>query len=185
MTGGLRCAYVPGSSARLFGERLWSLEDLRGRVGILMPEQVRLFHRHELAGDVVLSTFRAAIGITAHMDFTEEEKERTAEVIAQVGLDDLAGRLFCTLSSGGKRRFLLARALVHRPEALVLDEAMTALDLPSAWGLMHTVRALSNAGTGLVMVTHDYALARRCSRCLRLADGHLEAFDPDAEQEAR
>ena len=50
---------------------------------------------------------------------------------------------------------LLARALVHKPEMLILDEPTTSLDLPGAWAFMAAVRGLMQKGTGVLLVTHD------------------------------
>ena len=72
-----------------------------------------------------------------------------------VGVHELMWRDYGELSSGERRRFLLARALVHEPEMLIFDEPTTSLDLPGAWDLIEVVRALMRNGTGVMLVTHD------------------------------
>ena len=113
MTGELRAEANPGTSCRLFGEELWCLEQLRHRIGIVMPEEVERFHPAEIAADVVVSAFRGAYGRTRDMRFSAAEKAMATKAMADVGIAELATREFGQLSSGEKRRFLIARALDH------------------------------------------------------------------------
>ena len=76
------------------------------------------------------------------------------------------------MSAGEKRRILIARALVHRPRQLLLDEPSNALDLAAQRELRETLRRLGAEGTGLVLVTHH------------LGDilPEIERDDPDARR---
>lgn len=56
---------------RLFGEEQWSLEELRHRIGVVMPEEVARFEPHEIVGNAVLSSFLRACGRTRDMHFSE------------------------------------------------------------------------------------------------------------------
>lgn len=154
MTGEVRAEANPGTACRVFGEELWCLEELRHRIGIVMPEEVARFDPEEIAADVVRSAFRGAYGRTGDMRFKASEKESAARALADLGIVALAGRFFGQLSSGEKRRFLIARALVHRPEVLVLDEPTTALDFGARLALLDRLRSVASAAA-LVLVTHD------------------------------
>lgn len=154
LNGELRPEWGTGAVCRLFGEDLWSLEELRHRIGVVMPEEVARFHPEEIAEDAVLSSLRGAYGKTRWMRFTKPERERAAEAMELMGVQGLAKREFGTLSSGERRRFLIARALVHGPEVLVLDEPSTALDFAAGMQLTSTLCGLLEAGKTLVLVTH-------------------------------
>jgi iron complex transport system ATP-binding protein len=155
MTGEIRPEARPGSSCKLFGEDRWSLEELRHRLGIVMPEEVARFQANEIAADVVRSAFRGAYGRTGDMRFKSIEKEQAHASMENLGVEELAGRLFGQLSSGEKRRFLIARALVHRPEILVLDEPSTALDFAARLSMLGHLRHLARSTGSVVLVTHD------------------------------
>ncbi|MFP6884297.1 MAG: ATP-binding cassette domain-containing protein [Roseibacillus sp.] len=142
-------------SSRLFGEEYWSLYDLREHVGLVTPEQHGLFADDELASDVVLTGLHGTYGITRGQTFTAAEKRRAWRAMKAAGVHELMWRDYGELSSGERRRFLLARALVHEPEMLIFDEPTTSLDLPGAWDLIEVVRALMRNGTGVMLVTHD------------------------------
>ena len=88
------------------------------------------------------------------MRFKVSEKESAARAMAELGIASLAERFFGQLSSGERRRFLIARALVHRPEVLVLDEPTTALDFGARLALLDRLRTVASAAT-LALVTHD------------------------------
>jgi iron complex transport system ATP-binding protein len=154
LTGEVRPEADPETSCRLFGEELWSLEELRHRIGVVMPEEVERFDPYELAGDAVLSSLRGAYGRTRDMRFSQADKERTNRTMELLGVLHLTDREFGTLSSGERRRILIARALVHDPEVLVLDEPSTALDFAAALQLTATLRSLLGLGRDLVLVTH-------------------------------
>ncbi|MEP2776956.1 MAG: ATP-binding cassette domain-containing protein [Luteolibacter sp.] len=176
MTGEIRAEARPGTSCQVFGEEQWCLEELRHRVGLVMPEEVSRFLPDEVAADVVLSAFRGAYGRTGDMRFKASEKEHTAKAMAELGITELASRPFGQLSSGEKRRFLIARALVHRPEVLVLDEPSTALDFAARLAMLERLRAVAqNAGT-LVLVTHDPGeILPEIQRVILLQNGRVVA----------
>ncbi len=155
ITGEVRAEARPGTSCKVFGEVQWCLEELRHRVGLVMPEEVARFSPEEVAADVVRSAFRGAYGRTGDMRFKVTEKEQADKVMADVGVADLSGRLFGQLSSGEKRRFLIARALVHQPQVLVLDEPSTALDFAARLTLLGRLRGVAQGAGALVLVTHD------------------------------
>ncbi len=154
LTGEVRPEADPRTTCRLFGEKLWSLMEIRHRIGVVMPEEVSRFHPLETAMDAVLSSLRGAYGRTRDMRFSQREKHRALAALATMAVGHLAEREFGTLSSGERRRILIARALVHRPEVLVLDEPSTALDFAAALQLGSTLRGLLHAGRDLVLVTH-------------------------------
>lgn len=154
LTGEVRPEADDATTCRLFGEELWSLEEIRHRIGVVMPEEVARFDPDETTRDAVLSSLRGAYGRTRDMRFSQAEKDRAEESMALMGVLKLADRAFGTLSSGERRRILIARALVHRPQVLVLDEPSTALDFAAALQLTATLRDLARAGRDLVLVTH-------------------------------
>jgi iron complex transport system ATP-binding protein len=182
MTGELRAEANPGTSCRLFGEELWCLEELRHRIGIVMPEEVERFDPAEIAANVVISAFRGAYGRTRDMCFSAAEKAMAAKAMADMGIAELAGREFGRLSSGEKRRFLIARALVHRPETLVLDEPSTALDFAARLKLLGTLRGIASEGTTLTLVTHDPGeILPEITRVILLKDGRVVSDGPKRE----
>ncbi|MGJ8725983.1 MAG: ABC transporter ATP-binding protein [Roseibacillus sp.] len=154
LTGELRPAATEGMRCRLFGEKYWDLDTLRERVGIVMPEEVRRFHPEEAAFDVVLSSLRGAYGRTRQMRFSQADREAAVRAIERVGMGGCIEKDFGGLSSGEQRRFLIARALVHEPEVIVLDEPSTALDFSAALTLSELLRGLAREGQTLVWVTH-------------------------------
>jgi iron complex transport system ATP-binding protein len=176
LSGELRPAFSRDARCRLFGEEFWDLDLLRKRIGLVMPEEVARFEPHEEPFDVVLSALRGAYGRTRNMRFSKAERETAACAIRRVGMSSLPQRPFGHLSSGERRRFLIARALVHEPEVIVLDEPSTALDFPSAISLSETLRELMKEGQTLVWVTHNPAeIPPEIERCLLLKNGGLFA----------
>src|SRR5256885_6284713 len=88
----------------------------------------------------------------------------------------LAQRFTDEMSSGEARRVLLARALVHDPRALILDEPSTALDLSAQHELRLILRKLAQSGIGIVMVTHHLSdLIPEIQRVVLMRGGHILA----------
>jgi iron complex transport system ATP-binding protein len=81
-------------------------------------------------------------------------RERANEALERMEASRLAEQLVGEMSAGEKRRIMIARALVHRPRQLLLDEPSNALDLAAQRELRETMRKLAQEGTGLVLVTH-------------------------------
>jgi iron complex transport system ATP-binding protein len=176
LTGEVRPEAKFGTRCRLFGEELWSLEELRHRIGVVMPEEVARFDDWEIAGDTVLSSLRGAYGRTRDMRFSEADKGRALQAMELMGVAGIRHRLFGELSSGERRRFLVARALVHHPEVLVLDEPSTALDLAASLHLVITLRQLVHQGRTLVWVTHHPGeIPPEIGRVVLLKDGRIFA----------
>ena len=139
---------------RLLGRERWNVFDVRRQLGVVSHE-LQATHHGWLSGlDVVCSGFFASVGVYRHQGLTEAQRYRAEAAAASQGAVDLLERRFDTLSSGEQRRLLLARALVHEPHTLLLDEPATGLDLRAAFGLMERLRNLAAAGTTLIIVTH-------------------------------
>lgn len=97
-----------------------------------------------------------------------------SDMLDKVGLLDRADHYPAQLSGGEQQRVAIARALVHQPRLIVADEPTGNLDENTGEKLMNLLFSLNqDAGTTLLLVTHDLELAARCDRTLRLQDGYL------------
>ncbi|WP_267643181.1 ABC transporter ATP-binding protein [Haloarchaeobius amylolyticus] len=103
---------------------------------------------------------------------TERDREVVGDVLAQVGITDLAMRSLADLSGGQRQQVRLARALAQEPDGLVLDEPTSSLDLRHQLDVLDHVRALADDGLAVVFALHDLELAVRYADTLVfLADG--------------
>ncbi len=182
LAGSLRIEAREGACCRLFGEELWDIETLRHRIGLVMPEEVARFDRDEPAFHVVLSALRGTYGVVPGMRFAMADRERASRAVDAMGVEALVERPFGSLSSGEKRRFLIARALAHDPGVLVLDEPTTALDFAAAAGLQKVLRGLLKRGRTLVWVTHHPGeIPPEIGRVVMLREGRVFADGPKRE----
>lgn len=98
------------------------------------------------------------------------------EMLRKVGLGERLGHYPKQLSGGEQQRVALARAFVTRPSLLFADEPTGNLDTNTGQAIIELLFAMNaEAGTTLVLVTHDDHLAARCHRTLRLDSGRLVA----------
>jgi len=87
-----------------------------------------------------------------------------------------------TLSTGEARRAIIARALVHDPQVLVLDEPCAGLDPGSAYHVRRAVSELARAGRGIVLVTHHVDdIVPQIDRVVMLKDGRMLSDGPAEE----
>lgn len=101
-----------------------------------------------------------------------ERDARVAQLLGAVGLSGRQGHRPAQLSGGERQRVAIARALVTGPRLVLADEPTGALDSKTGQAVMALMRQLcAQAGSALVVITHDPAVAARLPRCVTLADG--------------
>ncbi|MCU1312383.1 MAG: transporter, ATP-binding protein [Acidobacteriaceae bacterium] len=172
----------PGSSVRIFGRERWSVEDLRKRLGIVSADLPGPSTAHTPGADAVVCGFFASATLWPHLVVTEEMRERAAEAMALMEATHLAAKPVGEMSAGEMRRVMIARALVHRPEMLLLDEPSNALDLRAQRELRETLRRLARQGTGLLLVTHHLPdVLPEIDRVIMMRDGRIFADGPKRE----
>jgi molybdate transport system ATP-binding protein len=128
------------------------IEAWRRRVGLVSPELQAEYLAAGSVEDLVVSGLSASIGLDHPSD--ARQRRRAREVLRQVGLEVDGSRPASELSYGQRRLALLARALVIRPEALLLDEPMTGLDAPYRASVKALLSAAARSGVQLVMAVH-------------------------------
>jgi ABC-2 type transport system ATP-binding protein len=105
-------------------------------------------------------------------------KRRTMDILTAMGLADKAHSYARTLSGGMRRRLLVAKALVHSPPVLVLDEPTAGVDIELRRNLWDYVRELNAAGTTILLTTHYLEEAEElCDRIAIIDQGRLIACD--------
>ena len=110
-----------------------------------------------------------------------ERRERALELLAAFGLDGRGGEGVNNYSGGMAQRLMIARALMHQPRVLFLDEPTTGLDPQSRLFLWDQIEALRDAGTTMLLTTHDMAEADRlCARIAIVDHGERIALDTPA-----
>jgi iron complex transport system ATP-binding protein len=165
-----------GSFVRILGEQRWNVAELRTLLGIVSSDLMAMCTRAVSGRDIVLSGFFSSIGIWPHQEVTVEMHERAERAMALLEVLHLADRCTDEMSSGEARRTLLARALVHDPRALILDEPSTALDLSAQHELRLILRKLAQSGIGIVMVTHHLSdLIPEIERVVLMSRGRIVA----------
>ena len=169
----------PGSHLRLFGRETVNLWQLRRRIGLVSTDLQVNYGGRTLARDVVLSGFFGSVGMGRSQEPTADQRTRVLVLMEQLGLADLAPCPYGQLSDGQRRRLLLARALVHDPDVLVLDEPTNGLDLAAKHQLLAILRDLARSGTTLLLVTHQIeAIVPEIQRAVLLKEGRVVGDGP-------
>jgi iron complex transport system ATP-binding protein len=141
-------------SLSILGRDRWNLFDLRNQLGIVSNDWIAMCTRDYSGFEIVLSGFFGSVGIWPNHTVTSEMEEKAREVMDLLEIAHLAERDTNEMSSGEARRILIARALVHSPQALVLDEPTNSLDLRAQLEFREIMRKLAANGISLILVTH-------------------------------
>jgi len=171
-----------GSSMAILGEDNWDVFDLRTRLGIVSNDLMLSCTGDACGRDVVLSGFFSSIGIFPNHSVDPRQRESADDALAQLEITHLAERPVREMSSGEARRVLIARALVHKPRALLFDEPCNSLDLSAQQGLRQTMSALANSGTAIILVTHELAdIVPEIQRVVLMSGGRVVGDGPKEE----
>ncbi|MGM0701097.1 MAG: ABC transporter ATP-binding protein [Pseudomonadota bacterium] len=157
----------------MFGHALGQLDE-DGRAALRAGRVGFVFQNFQL-----LPTLTALENVLLPLELTDidDPQARARDWLGRVGLAERLDHLPKQLSGGEQQRVALARAFVTGAELVFADEPTGNLDPTTGARVIDLLFALNReAGTTLVLVTHDHALARRCGRCLRLSDGRLTAM---------
>jgi iron complex transport system ATP-binding protein len=170
-----------GSSLTIFGRDAWNVFELRSLLGIVSPDLATRFEWYVTGREAVLSGFFSGIGLSAHDEpaVTRLMERQADDVLDLLEVPHLAQRPIAQMSSGECRRILIARALVHDPKILVLDEPGTNLDMRAQHELRELLRKLARRGVGIVMVTHDLGdIIPEIERVIFMRGGAIVADGP-------
>jgi len=102
-----------------------------------------------------------------------ERRQRAAEALKAVGLEERIHFMPNQLSGGQCQRVAIARAMVTNPKLLLADEPTGALDTASGNQIMDIFRELSQKGMTIIMITHEPSIAERANKTYRILDGRL------------
>jgi len=113
-------------------------------------------------------------------------RTRADELLERFGLTSKSGETFVRLSGGMKRRLSLARALIHQPELLILDEPTAGVDVELRIELWDMLRGLNAAGTTIILTTHYLEEAESlCKNIAIIEGGKIVAMESTAKLLAR
>ena len=158
----------------------------REKTGIVSSELLDTYKRNGRnirALDVALSGFFDSLYL--HQEPDAEQIARSKEVIASLSIDDLIEKDFLSLSLGQAKRILIARAIVHKPRLLMLDEPGAGLDRESKKAVMEIVQGLTENGTQILLSTHaEEDLPEVVNHFLQLDEGKIVRNGPKEESPA-
>lgn len=144
------------SWVRLLGKETWNVWELRAQIGIVSDDLHVRYQRRTTGLDVVLSGFFSSVGTHGLLasKVSPVQRERARSIMSDLDVSDFAEVALGCMSTGQQRRCLLARALVHDPATLILDEPTTGLDLAASFDYLARIRRLIAEGRSIVLVTH-------------------------------
>ena len=164
-----------GTVAKTSGKvKLWGFDldtnprHVRGSIGIV-PQEVNL--------DAFFSP-RKLLELQAGLYGVKKKDRITDLILKMVSLDKQANSYARSLSGGMKRRLLIAKAMVHQPPILVLDEPTAGVDLELRQNLWKNVRELNRLGVTIILTTHNLFEAQEmCNVIAIINKGNLVALD--------
>ena len=168
----------PRSVFRILGRDSWNVWELRKHVGIVSQDLQQRYTQTTTALEVVVSGFHASIGIhgTLADRVDSSQVEAARRTLEELGIGTLARTPLKHMSTGQQRRCILARALVHNPRTLILDEPTAGLDFAASFDYLDRVGQLAGAGRNIIVVTHHLnEIPPEIDRIVLLHDGCVVA----------
>lgn len=170
--------HSPESRVEILGRDRWNVWDLRRHIGLVSDDLRVRYPLDARALDVVLSGFFSSIGTHGLLAdrVTDDHRRRALDALASFSAESFAETRLRRLSTGQQRRCLLARAIVHDPHTLILDEPMAGLDLTARFDYLARLSGLMAEGRSIVLVTHHLGeIPPEVQRVVLLRDGKIIA----------
>ena len=162
------------SSLTILGQDSWNVFELRTLLGIVSNDLMSACTRDITGLEAVLSGFFSSIGIQPYHHVSQPMLDKALAVLDLLEIPHLGERFVNEMSSGEARRILIARAMVHDPVALLLDEPSNSLDAHATLELRALLRRLAQSGTGVVIVTHHLSdIIPEIGRVILLKNGSV------------
>lgn len=171
------------SGIRILGRDTWNVWELRKHIGVVSNDLHQRYTATTTAIEVVVSGFHSSIGVhgTLADRVSREQLQASAQALKDIGIGELRDTELRHMSSGQQRRCLLARALVHDPATLILDEPTAGLDFAASFEHMARIRDLTRAGRNIVIATHQlHEIPLQLQRVVLLCRGEIVADGPKA-----
>jgi iron complex transport system ATP-binding protein len=160
----------------ILGQETWDVFKLRSALGIVSNDLMLSCTGEASGRDVVLSGFFSSTAIYPNHRVDPKQARLADAALAQLQISHLAERPVYEMSSGEARRVLIARALVHKPRALLFDEPCNSLDLAAQQNLRQTMSALAQSGTAIILVTHELPdIVQEIQRVVLMSQGRVVA----------
>lgn len=172
----------PESRFQLLGMERWNVWALRHHLGLLSQDLQSNYDPDVSGLEIVLSGLYSSIGTFVHQSFSDSNIAHARKLMQELGIDALERDLYGHMSTGQQRRCLLARMLIQDPQALILDEPTTGLDLQATIYYLQLIRKLIQRGKTLVLVTHHlHEIPPEIGRVALLKQGQVVADGPKQE----
>ncbi len=168
----LGCLDTPTSGTYILADRDITkysdnrLADIRNKMIGFVFQSFNLLPKMSALDNVALPLLYAGVR-------KSERRERAAEALKAVGLEDRMNFRQDQLSGGQCQRIAIARAMVTKPRILLADEPTGALDSASGEQVMELFRGIHENGTTIIMITHDEEIAQNAGRLMTIRDGVL------------
>lgn len=131
---------------------------------------------HLPAVEIVEGGLFGTLGLPRNVHPSDQSRKKALEALEMLGIASLSDRDITTMSSGQRRRVLIARALVHNPSTLLLDEPCTGLDPQGMYYVRSSMRRLAQAGKGIILITHyPEDIIPEIARLVLIKDGRIYA----------
>ena len=129
----------------------------------------------------LIPTLTAYENVQALIELTGRGNRRSvSDLLAAVGLSDRARHFPAQLSGGEQQRVSIARALATDPDLVLADEPAGALDVATGRRVLELLQRTSRAGRGVIVVTHNEAVADVADHVIRMRDGAIVSADRNA-----
>ncbi len=166
-------------SVQVFGRNIADQREAAMRLLGLVPQEIN-FNLFEKPFDILVN-YAGFYGVPR-----AEAMVRADQELARAQLSEKAHTMSRTLSGGMKRRLMIARAMMTRPQLLILDEPTAGVDIEIRRGMWKTLREINEAGTTIILTTHYLEEAENLCRNLAIIDhGRIVAAGPMRELLAR
>ena len=171
-----------GGTIDVLGARYGRVDsrELRRRIGLASSAVEAIFREDLTPIDLVMTARHAATEPWWHV-YTDADRDRARELLADFGIDGVGGHAYGTLSAGERRRTSIARALMPDPDLLMLDEPAASLDLGARETLLRDLSDLAGRPrpTAIILVTHHVEeIPAGFTHLLALRAGQVVAAGP-------
>lgn len=164
------------TTKEVFGKKCWDIWELKKHLGIITNDLHYEFTQRSgnMRGfDVIISGFYSSFLLYEHQDFTPVHVKKVQEILAFLKIEHLSEKTLAHMSTGEIRKCIIARALVHDPEAMILDEPTVGLDIKAQINFVEMMREISKQRTIILITHHLEEIFDEISKVILIKDGTI------------